>query len=99
MHLLIAVSLAVLRRSLLLAPNQLWKFPACLLLTLGLAGCAGLNQDISQEIRQDRLEARQKMAQNEKSYEKREYEGLTSRDSSSWNGTDWTLWMDAHGGR
>ena len=69
------------------------------MLALGLTGCARFNQDISQEIKQDRLEARQKMEQAEKSYEKREYLGLTSKDSEKWNSTDWSLWMDTHGGR
>ncbi len=83
-----------------MAHNSLWKFLGFLLmLALGLTGCAGFNQDISQEIKQDRSEARQKMAQAEKSYEKREYLGLTSKDSEKWNSTDWSLWMDTHGGR
>jgi hypothetical protein len=83
-----------------MAHNSLWKFLGFpLMLALGLTGCARFNQDISQEIKQDRLEARQKMEQAEKSYEKREYLGLTSKDSEKWNSTDWSLWMDTHGGR
>jgi hypothetical protein len=70
-----------------------------LLLALSPLGCAGLTQDISQEIKQDKLEARQEMEQREKAYEKREYFGLTSKDSDKWNSTDWSLWMDTHGGR
>lgn len=69
-----------------------------LLLALGLTGCAGLSQDIQQEIRDDSREARQKMAERQESYKQNEYYGFTSKDSDKWNSTDWSLWMDTHGG-
>lgn len=82
-----------------MAYNPLWKFLALLLLAaLGLMGCAGLSQDISQEIKQDRLEARQKMAEAEKNYESHKNFGYSSENSDNWNATDWSLWMDMHGG-
>lgn len=79
--------------------NPLWKFLVLLLpLACGLTGCAGLSQDISQEIKQDKLEAKQQLEQAEKTYKKNEYLGLTSEDSEKWNSTDWSLWMDTQGG-
>jgi hypothetical protein len=83
-----------------MAHNPLWKFFGFFpMLALGLTGCAGLNQDISQEIKQDKIEVRQQLEQRENAYEKREYLGLTSKDSENWNSTDWSMWMNAHGGR
>jgi hypothetical protein len=78
--------------------NLLGKILGFLLLALSLLGCAGISQDISQEIKDDRRAAREKMAEAEKSYESRRYFGLTSDKSEEWNSTDWTLWMDMHGG-
>jgi hypothetical protein len=69
-----------------------------LLLTLPLLACAGISQDISQEIKDDRREAREQMAEAEKNYESHQYFGLTSEKSDQWNATDWSLWMDTHGG-
>jgi len=81
-----------------MAHNPLEKFLGFILLTLLLMGCSGMAQDIKQEIKDDRREAKEKMEQAEKSYEQHKYFGLSSTDSDKWNSTDWTLWMDAHGG-
>lgn len=67
-------------------------------LVLLLMGCAGLAQDVKQEIRDDVREAQQKMAEQEKSYKQNEYLRYTSDNSDNWNGTDWSLWMDSQGG-
>ncbi len=79
--------------------NLKWKLSGLLLsLAFALLSCAGLGTDIGQEIKQDRLEARQKMEQAEASYHHRASFGLTSEDPDHWNSTDWTLWMDSQGG-
>ncbi len=78
--------------------NFFGKFLGFLLLVLSLSGCAGTGQDLRQELRDENSGIREKMAQAEKSYESRKYIGLTSEDSSKWNPTDWSMWMDAHGG-
>jgi hypothetical protein len=75
-----------------------WIFLFFLLLALSLLGCAGMGQDIKQEIRDESREAKQRMAEAEKSYESRRYLGLTSDKSEEWNSTDWSLWMDSQGG-
>lgn len=80
-------------------PKLLWKsLGVILLLTGSLLGCAGSMQDISQEIYDDRRGAKQKLAEIDKAYEQQEYFGLSSKDSEKWNSTDWSMWMDAHGG-
>jgi hypothetical protein len=78
--------------------NLLCKFLCFLLLALPLTGCAVTSQDLRQEIQDERRGTREKMEQAEKSYESRRYLGLTSDKSEEWNSTDWTLWMDTHGG-
>ncbi len=78
--------------------NLLAKFLGFLLLALSLSGCAGGGQDIKQEFKDERRGAQQKMESAEASYEKHEYLGLTSDNSENWNSTDWSLWMDTHGG-
>ena len=75
-----------------------WIFPLLLLLALALTGCAVTSQDIRQEIQDESRGTRERMEQAEKYYEKREYLGLTSDKSENWNSTDWSLWMDTHGG-
>ena len=78
--------------------NLLGKFLGFLLLALSLPGCALTGQDLRQEIQDERRGTRERMEQAEKSYESRRYFGLTSDKSEEWNSTDWTLWMDTHGG-
>ncbi len=78
--------------------NLLAKFLGFLLLALSLSGCTVTSQDLRQEIQDERRGARETMEKAEKSYEKREYLGLTSDKSENWNSTDWSLWMDTHGG-
>jgi hypothetical protein len=74
--------------------SHLWKIPvSILLLALLLPGCAGMTQ----EIREDRRDVWRTMEQGESSYEKREYFGLPAKQED-WNATDWSLWMDSHGG-
>ena len=75
-----------------------WIFPFLLLLALPLSGCAVTGQDLRQEIQDESRGTRERMEQAEKSYESRRYFGLTSDKSEEWNSTDWTLWMDTHGG-
>ena len=69
-----------------------------LLLALSLPGCAVTGQDLRQEIQDESRGTRERMEQAEKSYESRKYFGLTSDKSEEWNSTDWSLWMDTHGG-
>ncbi len=78
--------------------NLIGKFLGFLLLALSLSGCAVTSQDIRQEIQDESRGTREKMEQAEKSYESRRYFGLTSDKSEEWNSTDWSLWMDTHGG-
>lgn len=79
---------------LIMTPGLLWKFAVLILpLALALPGCAGM----SQEIREDRRDLRRTMEQGESSYEKREYFGFPD-NKEDWNATDWSLWMDTHGG-
>jgi len=78
--------------------NLLGKFLSFLLLALPLLGCAGGLQDIKQEIRDESRAAKQSLAQTEQTYESRRYFGFTSDKSEEWNSTDWSLWMDTHGG-
>lgn len=78
--------------------SRLGKFLGFLVLALPLLGCAGITQDIQQEIKDNRREMEQRIGQAEKTYESRRYLGLTSEKSEEWNSTDWTLWMDTHGG-
>ena len=78
--------------------NMLCKFLGFLLLALSLSGCAVNSQDLRQEIQGESRGTRKTMEQAEKSYEKREYLGLTSDKSEEWNSTDWSLWVDTHGG-
>ena len=75
-----------------------WIFPFLLLLALSLPACGVSMQDIKQEIQDDTRSTMEQMRRNEASYEKREYLGLTSDKSENWNSTDWSLWMDTHGG-
>ena len=75
-----------------------WIFPFLLLLTLFLPACGVSLQDIKQEIQDDTRSTMEQMRRNEASYEKREYLGFTSDKSENWNSTDWSLWMDTHGG-
>lgn len=83
-----------------MAHNPLWKFLGfLLLLVLTLPGCGVSTQELRQEIRDESRGTIEQMTRGEKSYEKREYLGLTSKDSENWNSTDWSLWMDMHGGR
>ena len=83
----------------MMAQSILWKFLGFFMLpALALLGCAVTGQDIRQEFQDESRGTREKMEQAEKSYEKREYLGLTSRDSDKWNSTDWSMWMDTHGG-
>jgi hypothetical protein len=80
-------------------PTFFWKFLSLtLLLTLSLFGCGITTQDLKQEIQDDIRGTREKMSQGEKTYESNKYLGLTSTDSDKWNSTDWTMWMDTHGG-
>ncbi len=82
-----------------MAPSTLWKLLGfLLLLALSLLGCAVTGQDIRQELQDDIRGTKEKMARGEETYEKRKYFGLTSEDSEKWNSTDWSLWMDTHGG-
>ena len=81
-----------------MAPNFCWKFLGLLLLALPLPGCALTGQDLRQEIQDESRGTGQRMEQAEKSYESRRYLGLTSDKSEEWNATDWSLWMDTHGG-
>ncbi len=62
-------------------------------LALALPGCAGMTQ----EIGEDRQDIRRTLEQGEASYEKREYFGYPDKQEN-WNATDWSLWMDTHGG-
>jgi hypothetical protein len=78
--------------------NLLGKFLSFLLLALPLLGCAVTGQDLRQEIQDESRGTGQRMEQAEKSYESRRYLGLTSDKSEEWNATDWSLWMDTHGG-
>ncbi len=82
-----------------MACNPLWKSLGVIpLMAAALLGCAGGLQDIRQEINDDRRTARQTIAQREAFYEKHEYLGFSSDQSEQWNSTDWSLWMDTHGG-
>lgn len=75
--------------------NLLVKFLGfLLLLVLALLGCGVTTQDLKQEIQDER---RGTLERGEKSFEKREYLGLTSKDSEKWDSTDWSLWMDIQG--
>ncbi len=75
-------------------PVHLWKISLLILpLALALAGCAGM----SQEIAEDRRDVRRAPEQRESYYEKHEYFGLPAQERD-WNSTDWSLWMDTHGG-
>ena len=75
-----------------------WILLFFLLIALSLSGCAVTGQDLRQEIQDESRGTREKMEQAEKSYEGRRYFGLTSDNSEEWNSTDWSLWMDNHGG-
>ncbi len=79
--------------------NPCRKLPGLLLLlALAWPGCGLSNQELRNELQDDRRSAMENLARGEKSYEQREYFGLTSRDSEHWNSTDWSLWMDSQGG-
>ena len=80
--------------------NPLCKFLGFLLL-LGftLPGCGVTTQELRQELEDERRGNLEKMKESEKTYQNREYLGLTAKDSENWNSTDWSLWMDTHGGR
>jgi hypothetical protein len=89
----------LINRGLIMSRNSFGKFFAVsLFLALALTGCAGLSQDISQEIKDDRREAREAMATADKNYKSHEYFSQISENSDRWNNTDWSLWMDTHGG-
>lgn len=80
--------------------NSLWKLlDFLLLLALTLPDCGVTTQELRQEIQDENRGTLEKMSRGETTYEKREYLGLTSKDSENWNSTDWSLWMDAHGAR
>jgi outer membrane biogenesis lipoprotein LolB len=80
-------------------PFSFWKFPVSLLLTaLLLGGCGVTSQDLKQEYQDDVRGTREKWDRLEKSYESHQYFGYSSPDANQWNTTDWTLWMDTHGG-
>jgi hypothetical protein len=80
-------------------PKFFWKFLSlALLLALPLLGCGVTTQDFKQEIQDDIRGSEEKMAQGIEKYEKTKYFGLTTNDSDKWNSTDWSLWMDKHGG-
>ncbi len=82
-----------------MAKTPLWRFLVFLvLLALTLLGCGVTPQELRQEIQDESRGARENMARGEKTYEKREYLGITSKDSDNWNSTDWSMWMDTHGG-
>ncbi len=79
--------------------SNFWKLlGVTLVLVLTLPGCGVTAQDLKQELQDDRRSTEKAMAQGEKTYEKNEYLGLTSDNSENWNSTDWSLWMDTHGG-
>ena len=81
-----------------MSPNFFWKSMGFLLLAALLWGCGVTSQDLRQEAQDDLRGTREKLSQAEKSYEKNEYLGLTSKDPNNWNSTDWSLWMDLQGG-
>ena len=74
-------------------------FALLLLLGFTLPGCGVTTQDLRQELQDESRGNREKIEQAQKTYKSREYLGLTSKDSQNWNSTDWSLWMDTHGGR
>lgn len=74
------------RRSLIITPNVLWQFPGFLLpLAFASPGCRVTTQELRRDIQDERRGAMENMAPCEKTYESREYLGVTSKDQKDWN--------------